>query len=193
MARRHLIRLAFTLAALVLSGCAFVEPNSTTSTPAGPEPAAPTVTPKATAGATAITPGPRSPRQGRRASSNRGRNARFGVVQASGEVASASLTVRFTVREAPELKFPGLVDSNSPAFWDGESLVVFNSAFYPVRATGSNLEELKLEEPVVCIDCRRGGGRWLEAVWQEPETRTLYGWYHLEPDDLPCLTAPVIG
>ena len=39
----------------------------------------------------------------------------------------------------------------------------------------------------------RPGRVWMEALWKDPEAGTLYGWYHFEPSDLPCLTAPVIG
>lgn len=167
-------------------------------------------TPPATSGTAVAAETPtataaRPPRQGRRrlaqprsslpdAWATRVRNAQFGLVQESGEAQDPQgNAVRFRVREAPALNFPGWVDSNSPAYWDGDRLVMFNSAFYAVRVTGNGLEDLRLEDPVVCLDCQRGGGRWLEALWHDQQTGTLYGWYHLEPDDLPCLTAPVIG
>ena len=157
MAQRHfsLRTLArwLPLAPLVFCACALAEPNSTAPIPTVQASlSSSTVTPPTSGEVTDTTPSLRPSRQGRRGWSNRVRNRQYGVVQASGEVGSGSLAVRFTVREAPDLQFPGTVDSNSPAYWDGQRLVVFNSAFYPVRATGSNLENLELEEPVVCTD-----------------------------------------
>lgn len=111
-----------------------------------------------------------------------------GVVETSvGEV------VHYTVFSAPVVYFPGSVDSNSPAIWDGEELVVFNSASFPMRSSGLSLGELSEAIRIECLQCDRPGGWWLEAVWQDPETGILFGWYHLEPDDLDCLTAPTIG
>ena len=192
---------AYACGALLLTGC--ITPAARDATPIGP---APTVTAATPGPAAAIAPpAGRPPRQGRRrlaqprsstpdALLNRFRAARFGDVQASGTVATASGgQVHFTLRDAPAVQFPGWADSNSPAFWDGDELVVFNSAFTPVRSSGSNLEDLRLDEPVQCLDCQRGGGRWMEAIWRDPGSGLLYGWYHLEPDDLQCLTAPVIG
>ena len=98
-----------------------------------------------------------------------------------------------TLWEVPAAKLPGTADSNSPAFWDGDQLVVFSSDEWPVRHTGRNSEALQLGANVKCIGCDRPGGRWIEAVWQDPSTSVLYGWYHFEPSDLPCLTAPVVG
>lgn len=98
-----------------------------------------------------------------------------------------------TLWEVPPSKLPSTADSNSPAFWDGNDLVVFSSAEWPVRHTGSNNESLKLGADVTCLGCDRPGGRWIEAVWQDPSSKLLYGWYHFEPSDLPCQTAPIIG
>jgi hypothetical protein len=39
----------------------------------------------------------------------------------------------------------------------------------------------------------RPGQVWMEAVWTDPATSVLYGWYHFEPADLDCQTAPIIG
>ena len=33
----------------------------------------------------------------------------------------------------------------------------------------------------------------MESIWHDPSTDYLYGWYHHEPEDLPCFTAPLIG
>lgn len=100
--------------------------------------------------------------------------------------------VVYELREAPLQAMPGDVDSNSPAFWDGDRLFVFNSAYFPVRSDGPRLSALS--EPVVVRGVgHRPGGWWLEAVWKDRSTGMLYGWYHMEPEDLACLTAPIIG
>jgi hypothetical protein len=98
-----------------------------------------------------------------------------------------------TLWDVPLSKLPSTADSNSPAFWDGNQLVLFNSAEWPLRHTGRDSEALELGADVKCIGCDRPGGRWIEAVWQDPTSKTLYGWYHFEPSDLPCQTAPIIG
>ena len=59
--------------------------------------------------------------------------------------------------------------------------------------TGATSDSLQLGSDVTCLGCDRPGGRWIEAVWQDPTSQTLYGWYHFEPSDLPCQTAPLIG
>jgi hypothetical protein len=89
--------------------------------------------------------------------------------------------------------FPGLVDSNSPAFWDGSTVVVFNSTYWPQRAEGSSVETLGAAADIELRDQVDSGGHWIEAVWRDESTGTLYGWYHHEPDNLECLTAPTIG
>jgi hypothetical protein len=89
--------------------------------------------------------------------------------------------------------FPGLVDSNSPAFWEGDVLTLFSSVFWPTRSQGPGVEALRTAADVEISGLHGGGGYWLEAVWKEETTGLLYGWYHREPDDLECLTAPVIG
>jgi hypothetical protein len=101
--------------------------------------------------------------------------------------------VAFELRAADQHHFPGWTDSNSPAYWRDGRLVLFNSAERPVRSTGSSLEALSDPVDVVCFPCDRLGGRWIEAVWPDPSSGILYGWYHFEPGDLECLTAPIIG
>lgn len=105
----------------------------------------------------------------------------------------AGTTVTYSVREAPLHRLPSQVDSNSPAFWNGSELVLFISAEQPVRVSGSSVDVLAAPEHVTCVGCERPGGLWLEAVWRDPASGALYGWYHLEPDDLDCQTAPIIG
>jgi hypothetical protein len=101
--------------------------------------------------------------------------------------------VAFEIHEAALHHFPGWVDSNSPAFWRRDQLVLFNSAQQPVRSSGPSLEALGDPVDVSCLPCDRSGGRWIEAVWPDPSTGIVYGWYHFEPGDLACLTAPIIG
>ncbi len=92
------------------------------------------------------------------------------------------------------VQFPAATDSNSPAFWEGDVLYVFNSAGHPYRAGGPNLFELGAARPVA-FDNTVNGGRWIEAVWRADDG-TLYGWYHHEPAGVcpgTTLTAPKIG
>ena len=104
----------------------------------------------------------------------------------------------FRVRlvRVPFAQLPAIVDSNSPSFWaeDG-TLYLFNSAWSETYRSASDGPVENLAEPVsVQLPvAARPGTVWLEALWRDPEDRTLYGWYHLEPSDLPCLTAPIIG
>lgn len=113
---------------------------------------------------------------------------------ASGVVETpAGDALHYAVFSAPVVYFPGPVDSNSPAIWVGEDLVVFNSASFPMRSAGPSLDSFGELLDVECVKCDRPGGWWLEAVWKEPETGTLFGWYHLEPAEFECLTAPSIG
>jgi hypothetical protein len=100
------------------------------------------------------------------------------------------------VAEAARIQFPSWADSNSPAFWSDGMISVFNSSpegAYVAR--GESVENLGAPLPVDIQPLERPGRAWLEAVWRDPETALLYGWYHFEPEDLPCypLTAPVIG
>ena len=101
------------------------------------------------------------------------------------------------VQPAPLDIFPGLVDSNSPAYWRGETLNLLNSAWAETyRSQGEGVLALSTPAPVTLPRPSRPGNVWIEAVWQDTETRVLYGWYHFEPADLDCgngLTAPLIG
>jgi hypothetical protein len=100
----------------------------------------------------------------------------------------------FDLLPAEEVVFPYIVDSNSPAFREGRTLRLFNSAW---EETYTSLGDgpTSLGEPVYVELPRpeRPGAVWLESVWLEPGTNVLYGWYHFEPADLLCMTAPIIG
>jgi len=98
------------------------------------------------------------------------------------------------LHSASRIQFPAATDSNSPAFWEGDVLYLFNSAGHPDRASGPSLFELGPAEPVA-FDNTVNGGRWMEAVWRTDDG-VLYGWYHHEPAGLcpgTTLTAPKIG
>ncbi len=92
------------------------------------------------------------------------------------------------------IEFPADVDSNSPAFWSGDLLHVFNSLHHPYLSEGRNLAGL--DDPVgVLFRGGVSGPRWMESVIKA-EDDTLYGFYHHEPVGL-CggdgKTAPQIG
>lgn len=97
------------------------------------------------------------------------------------------------MRAAPYHRFPAPTDSNSPAHWDGRTLYLFNSSFWPARSTGGDLFTLGDARPV-SIRTGLPGGIWLEATFRD-QNGTLYGWYHNEPPGVcrPGLTAPRIG
>ena len=100
----------------------------------------------------------------------------------------------FELQEADLQQFPGIVDSNSPAFWYGDSLSILNSAWAETYLSSGDAVE-NLADPVLVElpQLDRPGQVWMEAVWVEPATSRLYGWYHFEPEDLECQTAPIIG
>jgi len=99
------------------------------------------------------------------------------------------------------LTFPGRVDSNSPAFWDGDTFYLFNSAEGAIkRSQGASLEALGEPQGAQLKTSTSRVNHWIEAVWKAD--RVLWGWYHAEPWDSICpnlsvlgriLTAPEIG
>jgi hypothetical protein len=113
--------------------------------------------------------------------------------------------IHIEIEDTPVLKFPGDknggTDCNSPCWWSGGNLYLLNSTGHPYRSSGGLLTQMSRSAPVV-YTAYRDGGRWMEAVHQEPDG-TLYGWYHNEPMHmLPesvqegrpnRLTAPLIG
>ena len=105
---------------------------------------------------------------------------------------------RFQLRlfEASRAQFPAPVDSNSPAVWQQGTLNIFNSWIMDsFKASGGDVQNLAGPVTVQRPRPERPGAVWLEAIWRDPNSSTLYGWYHFEPADLPCpdLTAPIIG
>jgi hypothetical protein len=109
--------------------------------------------------------------------------------------------VLIEIEEAPLLRFPASIDSNSPTWWSEGQLHILNSIGHSVRSSGPNLERLA-RGAEIRYNAWRDGGRWMESVHQEPDG-TLFGWYHNEPAHyLPealhsgrqvRLTAPFIG
>jgi len=101
---------------------------------------------------------------------------------------------QFELLEADLLQLPGIVDSNSPAYWSGEAMMVLNSAWGETyRSWGDSADNLAEPELVALPLLERPGSVWMEATWRDPSDSTLYGWYHFEPEDLECQTAPIIG
>jgi hypothetical protein len=95
---------------------------------------------------------------------------------------------------APVLQMPSWVDSNSPITWVGDKVVMFNSAFEETyRSSGKGIYQTEELKAVTLPRPNRPGNVWIEAVWRDPRTAVLFGWYHFEPADLICLTAPLIG
>lgn len=92
-------------------------------------------------------------------------------------------------------KFPGQVDSNSPAHWQNGEFHIFNSIGSPKLASGEN--QSSLGGPVdVKVENSTHFPMWIEATWIDNDG-TLYAWYHHEPQGLcgpdSSLTAPQIG
>jgi hypothetical protein len=112
----------------------------------------------------------------------------------SGTVRIGDRDFGYSLRPADTLQLPGFVDSNSPSFRDGNSLYVFTSGWgQTYRASGVDVSNLG---PLVRVSLprpERPGNVWIESVWFDAASATLYGWYHFEPSDIPCLTAPIIG
>jgi hypothetical protein len=116
------------------------------------------------------------------------------VREASSTRRREPLDYQFELLEADLLQFPGIVDSNSPAHWSGEAMMVMNSAWGETyRSWGDSADNLAEPELVQLPLLDRPGSVWMEATWRDAGDGTLYGWYHFEPEDLECQTAPIIG
>lgn len=98
------------------------------------------------------------------------------------------------LRTAERIQLPGFVDSNSPAVWWQDRLVVFTSDNTPKRSEGPDI--FNLVGPEIVEWNGPAKPRWIEAAWADPEDGTIYAWYHHEPSGI-CpgnkLTAPEIG
>src|SRR2546425_12995325 len=83
------------------------------------------------------------------------------------------------LRYAPPVDFPAPVDSNSPAYWIGDTLYIFNSIGMPERSDG--YDQFTLGDSIAArLDNRLRTPLWIEAVWLDDD-HTLYAWYHHEP------------
>jgi hypothetical protein len=113
---------------------------------------------------------------------------------------STTKTPTVILRPAPEIQMPGVVDSNTPAFWaadeDGAPLLhVLNSWWYPGISRGDGIDSLSETQPIGFDNPDMNGGIWMEAVIQD-DSGVLYGYYHNEPGGVcssDLKTTPRIG
>lgn len=107
----------------------------------------------------------------------------------------AAMAQSVLLRDAPGIGFKPYTDSNSPAYWVGDTLYVLNSNDNPALTKG--WDQFGLDEGVqVKWNREVGGNRWMECAFQD-DKGVLYGYYHCEIRPL-ChsddkLTAPKIG
>ena len=95
------------------------------------------------------------------------------------------------LEQAPEVRFPGVEvpernlshesDSNSPVFWDGDTVYVINSYNHPWRSSGPDLQDLSHRASVKFGGLDDTLPIWIEAAWKD-SAGTLYGAFHYEPD-----------
>jgi len=81
------------------------------------------------------------------------------------------------LRPAPPVEFPGIIDSNSPAYWRDGTRYLFNSYQAPIRMEAdSNLRFQRVRSVLI-----NGTNqfRWIEAVWTGEDGK-VYAWYHRE-------------
>jgi hypothetical protein len=95
-----------------------------------------------------------------------------------------------TLSSAELVKFPGgynpnrkgdfLADCNSPSYWIGNKLYLFNSWEQPWRSSGLDLFHLARGAPVDFDNQElKKLWIWMESIWQD-EDGSLYGWFHNE-------------
>jgi len=99
-----------------------------------------------------------------------------------------------TLRGAPSVQLPEVIDGNTSSVWVDGQFHIFHSSGIPTRSTGPDQFSLGGTENIEFItDSHKPV--WFEAVWRD-EDGTLFFWYHHEPGGL-CegnnLTAPKIG
>jgi hypothetical protein len=84
----------------------------------------------------------------------------------------------FIVRRAAPVRMPGLVDSNSPAFWRDGKLHLYNSVAQPYLSRGP--DQFRLSAPAMLSETNIGNRPWwIESVWQD-SNGTVFAWYHHE-------------
>ncbi len=95
---------------------------------------------------------------------------------------------------APLIQLPGIADSNSPSHWHEGRIFVFNSDGMPIRATGSDVQNLGRIRATRFYSYAHAP-LWIEATHYAGDGK-LYAWYHHEVF-LNCpgnpVSAPVIG
>ncbi|MGE3274802.1 MAG: hypothetical protein AB7O67_06800 [Vicinamibacterales bacterium] len=100
-------------------------------------------------------------------------------------------TILAALAPAPRAILPLYVDSNSPVVRDRvdgqDRLVLFTTTFWgrPSRSEGRSLRWLEPRVPADFKGLPPTGGTWMEAVIDNGDG-TWYGYYHNEPDVLPC-------
>jgi hypothetical protein len=106
------------------------------------------------------------------------------------EVASSLPSV--TWHEVGLVQLPGVenanynmheIDSNSPAFWNGDTFYMFNSYLHPWRYSGTDLSHLGSPVKVEMGPTNDRLWTWIESAWIDNDG-TLYAAYHYEPDNL---------
>lgn len=102
---------------------------------------------------------------------------------------AAATAPRVSLLSAPEISFPGAVDSNSPAVWDlvgGQRriFVMTSHSGVPSIAQGTSVDRLSTPTPIT-ITPHPGYGVWMEAVVSD-DVNTWYGFYHNEWPALRC-------
>ncbi len=112
-----------------------------------------------------------------------------GIDAANGETNESLPSVSF--RQAPLVQMPGVedrrdgyyhvVDSNSPAHWDGDTFYLFNSFEHPWRSSGPDLFHLGKPVSVHLGEVDDRLSIWIESTWKDDDG-TLFGTYHYEPD-----------
>src|SRR5262245_59184799 len=99
-----------------------------------------------------------------------------------------------SLRPAPRIDLPEVIDGNSAAFWSEGQMNLFHSTGTPSISRGPGQASLWLTQPVQ-FDAPNHSPVWFEAAWQDDDG-TLFLWYHHEPGRV-CsgnsLTAPKIG
>lgn len=102
-----------------------------------------------------------------------------------------SQTVR--IRTAEPAEFAGLVDSNSPVYWNAGTRYAYNSFEIPIRSEGG-ASSLSPRARAVQIQGASNRYRWIESV--HSGGGYVFAWYHAEPATV-CsgrtLATPVIG
>lgn len=104
-------------------------------------------------------------------------------------VSIAAQAQRAELQPAPTIILPGTSDSNSPAHWNKDQLLVYQSMSLPLVSTGAGQTSGLRSRPVI-LNTFEHYPLWIEATWLDPDG-TLYAWYHHE--QWRCMTAPVIG